>query len=91
MRYIKGFEMIPKIFKRPKIIIDYLFQAEWYLGATFLPNQNYSIRTDFKMDLMSVALRCCEIILKNSVDIFSIYLPLKEFVELCVEKIIQSF
>jgi hypothetical protein len=25
---IKGFEMIPKIFERTKIIIDYLFQAE---------------------------------------------------------------
>jgi hypothetical protein len=25
---IKGFETIPKIFERPKIITDYLFQAE---------------------------------------------------------------
>jgi hypothetical protein len=28
MCYIKGFWMIPKIFERPKIIRDYLFQAE---------------------------------------------------------------
>jgi hypothetical protein len=28
MGYIKGFEMIPKIFERSKTIIDYMFQAE---------------------------------------------------------------
>jgi hypothetical protein len=28
MCYVKGFEMIPKIFERPKIIVDDLFQAK---------------------------------------------------------------
>jgi hypothetical protein len=70
MCYIKGFEMIPKIFEKPKIIINYLFQAEEDLDAIVLSNQNSSIPIDFSLGLMSFALRCYEIILNNSGDIF---------------------
>jgi hypothetical protein len=78
--YIKGFEMIPKIFERPMIIIYFLFQTGSNLGAILLSHQNSSIPIDFSLDLMSFALRCYEIILNNSGDIFRTHLPLKEFV-----------
>jgi hypothetical protein len=71
--------MIPKLFERSKIIIDYLFQAEQDLDEILLSNQNSSIPTDLSLDLMSSALRCHEIILNNSGDIFRTHLPLKEF------------
>jgi hypothetical protein len=74
--------MILKIFERPKIIIDYLFQAEHDLNAVLLSNQNSSIPANFSLDLMSFALRCYEIILNNFGDIFRTHLPLKEFVQL---------
>jgi hypothetical protein len=80
MRYIKVFEMIPKIFERPKIIINSLYQAEEDLDAIILSNQNYSIPTDFSLDLMSFALRCYEIILNHFGDIFRTHLPLTAFV-----------
>jgi hypothetical protein len=72
--------MIPKIFERLKIIIDYLFQAESDLDAILLFNQNSFIPTDFSLDLMSLTLRCYDIVLNNSGDIFRIHLPLTEFV-----------
>jgi hypothetical protein len=72
--------MIPEIFERIKIIIDYLFQAEQDLDVILLFNQNSSIPTDFSLDLMSLALRCYEIILNDSGDIFRTRLPLKELV-----------
>jgi hypothetical protein len=68
--YIKGFDMIPKIFETPKIIIDYLFQVESDLDATFLSNQNSSISADLSLDLMTFALRYSKIILNISGDIF---------------------
>jgi hypothetical protein len=66
MCYIKGLEMIPKSFERPKIILDCLFQAKSDFHAILLSNQNSSLPTDFSLDLMSFAFRCYEIILNNS-------------------------
>jgi hypothetical protein len=80
MCYIKCFEMIPKILERLKSILDYLFQPESDLDAILLFNQNSSIPTDFSLNLMSFALRCYEIILNNSGDIFRALLLLREFV-----------
>jgi hypothetical protein len=86
MYHIKGFEMIPKIFERPKIIIDYKFQAEQDLDAILLPNQNSCVPPDFSLDLMSFALRCYEIILNNSGDIFRTHLSQRVYVAVRSQK-----